>query len=62
MREAFVGRLSLVVPIINFRRKKSSMVSVASRKGVMVHLAGGLGGGFPPSCWLHVLSTSLPIR
>ena len=52
-----------VVLVINFR-KKSSVVLKASGKGVLRfgHFVRSPDEGFPASCWLYVLSISLPMR
>ena len=58
MRDACAGRLFSLVSVIK-RRKKLSVVSIVSRKGV-VHSVGFPGGGFP--FWSYVLRMFVPMR
>ena len=55
MRDARAGRTPSLASDVK-RRKRSSVVLMASRKGV-IHLVGSPGGGFPS--WPHALSTSM---
>ncbi len=58
MSDAWVGRLSLLVSVMK-RKKKSSVVSMALRKGV-VHWNGSPRGGVPFG--LYVLRMFVPMR
>ena len=55
-----VGSVSLFMSIMK-KRKKLSVVSMASRRKSVIYLVGVLLGGGSPS-WSYVLGTSMPMR